>query len=395
MAFVLDNAVLWVGDGSSHAGHVVVEGSTIQAVGRGRYHGPLPTIDLAGAFLSPGMVDLMVLGGFDRSIMRDDASDIAREYLRLGVTRCQFCTGTLPWEGTQRVVANVRQARANASPDKAGVIGLYLEGPFMKPELSGASLAINALPATAHNVDRILELASDVLTMINVSPGIDGDIEAIRRFSDAGVIVSMAHADAGPERVLACVEAGTTVLGHCWNNNHAPAAEPGVRLATIEHVALTDERVRAVHMICDGTHVDPILVRLVHRCRGIQGIVLVTDCVPRAGCADGPYTWDDGRLFQKIGGVGRTDRGGLTGSALLLPDHWRNYIQFTGITPAEAMRLVTYNPAQSINMLDKFGVLAPGRFADLAVWDAQLRLQRVWREGIELQNVSPYAERVA
>ena len=392
--FVLDNATLWIGDGESFLGHVVVSDDTIDAVERGRYRGSLPTTDLAGAPLSPGLVDLMVLGGFNRSILRDDPLDICKEYVRLGVTSCQFCSGTLPWESQVRLGRNVRRTMdstaSGASASRA--LGLYLEGPFQHPDLTGASLSENALPPSPQNVKRVIDAYRDVLTMINVAPGTEGDADAVKAFTGEGVVVSMAHSNAPAERVLNCVANGTSVLGHVFDNNSGLIGDSGVQQPTIEHVALTDDRVRAIHLICDGAHVHPVLVNLVLRCRGAQTICLVTDCVPRAGCPDGPYTWDDGRPFYKKGGVGRTDKHHLTGSALLLPDQFRNFVKFTGLAPARAIRTVTLNPAASINMAHKIGILAPGRSADFALWDSKLNIRRAWMRGQEVENVSDYAE---
>lgn len=389
---VLDHAQLWIGDGSTFEGHVVVNNGTIESVSRGRYSGNLPATDLHNAPLSPGMIDLMVLGGFNRSILRDDPMDIAREYLRLGVTACQFCSGTLPWDSMLTIAASVTRGKQYQGDDAATVLGYYLEGPFQHPDLTGASLRENALPPTPLNIRRVLDELGGPLTMINISPGTDGDADAIAAFKHAGKVVSMAHSNAPADRVQRCIEAGTSVLGHVFDNNSGLIGDSGVQQPTIEHVALVDDRVKAIHLICDGSHVHPVLVNLVLRCRGIQTICLVTDCVPRAGCPDGPYIWDDGRPFYKKGGVGRTDKHTLTGSALLLPDHLRNFVNFTQLPPHVAIRAVTLNPAASIHIDHQRGLIAAGRTADFCTWDDQLRVRRVWRHGKEVPAVSDYAE---
>ena len=389
---VLDNANLWIGDGSTYKGHVVIDNGTIDRVGRGRYGGDLPTTDLVGAALSPGMIDLMVLGGFDLSIMRDDQVQLARHMLKLGVTSMQTCIGTLPWDGVRRVADGTRRAQAVGGVDAARIIGLYPEGPYQHPDMTGGSLRDHALPASAYNVRKTIDELGDVVTLINVSPGIDGDADAVRTFCQAGMVVTMAHSKAPADRVQRCVGAGTCVLGHVWDNNSGLIGDSGVQQPTIEHVALTDERVRTIHLICDGTHVHPVLVRLVLRCRGVEAVCLVTDCNQKAGCADGTFTWDDGRTFYKEGGVCRTDQGWLAGSATLLPDDFRNFVKFTGIEPHVAIRTVSFNPAESLGMTDQFGVIAPGRAADLITWDDKLRVTRVWRAGHEIGDVSPFAE---
>lgn len=390
--FALDNAQLWIGDGQSFAGHVIIAGETIESVGRGCATAELSRVDMDGAALSPGLVDLMVLGGFDKSILRDDPLEIAREYGRLGVTAVQFCVGTLPWESLQKVANNVARAQSFNCPAAARILGFYAEGPFQQPNLSGASLRKFALPPAPENVARLLKIGGDALTMVNVAPGLEGDVAAIGALKAAGKTVSMAHSDAAAPDVAACVAAGTSVLGHIWDNNSGLRGDSGVQRPTIEHVALTDERVRFIHLICDGVHVDPILVRMSLRCRGVAAFCLVTDAVVRAGCADGAYFWDDGREFFKSGGVGRTSEGHLSGSALLLPDHFRNFVGFTGLAPASAIAAVTLNPAASLGLENQMGILAPGRAADLVMWDESLRVRRVWRRGREVDNISDWGE---
>lgn len=389
---VLDNAQLWIGDGTSFRGHVVLDGQTIADVAPGAYVGDLPTEDLHGAALSPGLVDLMVLGGFELSILRDDPCDIARNYLRLGVTSIQFCSGTLPWPAMNAICDKIRPAQGQCDVKLARILGLYLEGPFQQPDLTGASMREYALSPTAETVQRLLDDFGSAVTMVNVAPSWSGAPAAVRKLRQHGKVISMAHSNAPAREVLDCLGAGTTVLGHCWDNNSGLIGDSGVQQPTLEHVALVDERVRALHLISDGVHVDPLLVKLILRCRGVEAVCLVTDAVIRAGCPDGPYEWDDGRRFHKKGGVGRTDTGWLAGSALLLPDQFRNFIRMTGLRPDLAIRTVTHNPARSLGVSDQIGLVAPGRSADLVQWDDRLRIDRVWRAGVELDDVSACGE---
>ncbi|MBI4582384.1 MAG: amidohydrolase family protein [Planctomycetes bacterium] len=393
MHIVLSNAIVWPGDGREFEGSVVVRDGVIEQVLPGRYAGPLLTVDCGGLAISPGMIDLMMLGGFNRSVLRDDPLEIAREYLRLGVTAVQLCVGTLPPDSQRGVAENARRAMDYAGDDAAEVLGVYLEGPFQQPELTGASLRQFALPPSRENVARVLDEFGPAVTMINVAPGLPGALEAVRQIRAAGKIVAMAHSDAPAEAVLACVEAGATVLGHAWDNNPGRIGDSGVQQPTLEHVALTDERVRFIHLICDGTHVHPVIVRLTLRCRGVEPLCLVTDAVIRAGCPDGPYASDDGRTFTKQHGVGRTDTGWLAGSALLLPDQFRTFVSITGLPPAQAVRTVTLNPAACLGLDHRIGVLAPGCRADLIAWDpATLRVRRVWRAGREIAGLSDFHE---
>ncbi len=388
--YVLDKATIWVGDGNAYPGHVIIEGDQIQSVETGGYQGTLPVQSLDGLCLSPGMIDLMVIGAFGHNLLNGDPLQIARMYLRRGVTAVQFCTGTRAWATLSSIAGNIRRARSSAADhrDAARVIGWYPEGPFQSPDASGANLQDFVLTPSKENVRRILKEMGDVISMINVSPGVQGDRQAVQRFRAAGKTVSMAHSNASAERVLDCVSAGASVLGHAWDNNSGLIGDSGVQQPTLEHVALTDDRVRFLHVICDGVHAHPIMVRLATRCRGISSICVVTDALPCAGCEDGPFSIEDGRVFHKRGSVGRTAEGALCGSALLLPDHFRNFVSFAGVPPAEAIRAVTLNPAASLGLDGELGLLKARRIADMVAWDGNLRVRRVWRRGREITNVS-------
>ena len=389
---VLDNAQLWIGDGTAYHGHVVLADGVIEAVGRGRYAGELPVTDLAGAALSPGMIDLMLLGGFGKSIMRDDPLDIARAAVRMGVTTIQFAGGMLGWAGNGRVAGNIRAAMRHDGPDAAAVVGWYPEGPFEHPDVTGASLAEFAIPPTPSNVRRMLDEMGDTFRMINVSPGTADDLNAIATFVEAGKLVSMAHSEVSSEHAIRCVEAGTSILGHYHCNCRGPYDEMGRWLPGIDEVGLTEDRVRFIHLICDGVHVQPVLVRLVVRCRGVEAICLVTDAHPSTGCPDGPFTWDDGRTFHKKGVCARDENGGLAGSTMMVPDHFRNFVKLTGEPPHRAIRTVTLNCAACIGLEDTRGQLAPNHIADLVAWDEQLNVTRVWRAGEEIDQVLDLAE---
>ena len=391
-SYALSNCTLWPGDGSERAGHVVIAGDRITCVGDGPYRGGLPVEDLNGSCLTPGLIDVMLCSAFGTTFFRGDPDRLLSEYIKLGVTSCQMCVGCQPWQTIEAIAQTVQSCRDRESDEAATLLGAYWEGPFQHPERTGVSLSEYSLPPNRENIEKLLAIAGDVTHMVNVSPGAECDLEGIRTLREAGITVSMAHADSDAAHIEACLEAGTSVLGHVWNNNMGKLAEPGVQCPTIDHVGLTDDRVRFVHLICDGTHVHPVILRLVRRCKGTDRICVVTDALLGAGEPDGDYRWDDGRTFTKANQVHRTAEGGLAGSGLLLPDHLRNFSRFTGVPLPEAIRTVTLNPAACLGMDGEIGLLAVGRKADLALWSDRFELQGVWKNGTRLETISSMAE---
>jgi len=389
---VIDNATLWIGDGQRFDGHVVLFGDRIEAVERGRYAGDLPVTDLAGMALSPGLIDIMVCGAFDISLAHGDQVEMARRYLALGVTSFLVAIGTCVDEDWPRVADSTQTGVAYEGLDAARNLGAMCEGPFYDPRFIGSNNAELVWSAAPENVNRFLDQCGHVARMVSVSPGIEGDVEAVAMLHAAGKIVSMSHSGAPGERVTACIDAGTSQLGHMWNNNICAPAEPGVQQPTLEHVTLLDERVRFVHLITDGTHVHPPMIQLTLKCRGIESVCVVSDAIPKAGMPDGPFTFDSGLKAEKVNGVGRLPTGQLAGSARLLPDDFRHFMNVSGLAPHEAIRTVTLNPAQAASVDGEIGTLRSGLGADLAAWDDQMRVQRVWRGGQEVQTINDLAE---
>lgn len=384
---VLNNAALWIGDGQMISGHLVTRGAEIERVEPGQYDGTLPAVDLNGAPLSPGLIDPFFCGGFGLSIVHDDLGDIARCYVQLGVTSFVPAIGALPCPLIKKMADNIRRAIAADDPDRAQVLGLYAEGPFMKPDCAGISSREFVMEPVSTNLEHFLDTVGDVLIMVNISPGTRSDRDAIRTLRRAGKVVSMAHSDAPSERVAECIQAGATVLGHAWNNNPGRLTDVGAPGPTLEHQALVDDRILAIHLICDGIHVHPLLMKLILQCRGMDTICLASDTLPQAGCPDGPFIWNDGRTFEKRNGACFSEDNRLAGSAMLLPDQFRQFVVLTGTTRQKAIATVTGNVARSLGLDHRIGLLAPGRQADLVAWDDELRITRVWSRGREIKPI--------
>jgi len=110
---------------------------------------------------------------------------------------------------------------------------------------------------------------------------------------------------------------------------------------------LLDSRVDCC-LICDGQHVSPPAAELVIRTKGVDRTILVTD----------------------IASVG-TSQGGLVGSSILLDQAVRNVVQWGIASFVDAIRMSTYNPAKAMGWDEIIGVIAPGKLADVIIWDRQ------------------------
>jgi N-acetylglucosamine-6-phosphate deacetylase len=111
-------------------------------------------------------------------------------------------------------------------------------------------------------------------------------------------------------------------------------------------------------------HVDAPAVKLLFKLKGVEKMILVTDAA-------------------QIGTTG----GGLVGSSIDLNEAVKNVVDWKVASFAEAIRMASYNPAAVMGWLDKVGELAPGKCADVVVWDkATLAIKHVFVGGVRVSG---------
>jgi N-acetylglucosamine-6-phosphate deacetylase len=165
------------------------------------------------------------------------------------------------------------------------------------------------------------------------------------------------------EQAQAGVSAGARHATHTFNAmrplNHR---DPGVLGA-----ALMDDRLSA-EIIADGIHVDPLMVRLFLRAKGIDRAVLVTDATAATGMPDGQYRL--GSLLVEVKDGKCLSHGKLAGSLLTMDRAVRNIVEFAHWGLQDAVRLATLNPARATGLAG-LGSLAEGAVADLVALSPQ------------------------
>ena len=119
-------------------------------------------------------------------------------------------------------------------------------------------------------------------------------------------------------------------------------------------------------IIADGLHVDPVVVDLFVRAKGIDGAVLITDAISATGMPDGTYRLGS---FEVQVLEGRClSHGKLAGSVLMLDRAIRNMMAFANISFQESVQMATLNPARLLRIEHRKGVLQAGADADIVVF---------------------------
>lgn len=356
-------------------GWLTVRDGTIEQLGTGpcRDHDG-PVVELAGAWVLPGFVDVHCHGGGGASYTESDPERLATA---VAAHRRHGTTTTMASLVSGPIPALVEQITALRDLVRDGLFaGIHLEGPFISAARRGAHDPTALVPPDPDSVRALLKAGQGTVRMVTLAPELDGGVDAVRRFTDAGVVVAVGHTDATLAQVLPAIDAGATVATHLFNGMRPlHHREPGPIGALLD-----DERV-TVELICDLVHLHPTVVRIAARHAGPGRTMLVTDAMAAAGVGDGSYQVGGLRVTVRDG-VPTLDGGGaLAASTLTLDAAVRNFVRSCGMTMVEAANAVSAQPAALLGRQGEIGSLAPGAAADLVLLDEGLHVTGVLQRG--------------
>jgi N-acetylglucosamine-6-phosphate deacetylase len=346
---------------------VLVEDGVIASVGtqlESETHRADRVLDMGDSTLVPGFIDMHIHGGAGRDVM-DTAPDALPAVERLlyshGVTSYFPTTITAPVDRTLKALEHLGQEieRSKGSQEqRARPVGIHLEGPFISHARPGVHPQADLQRPSVALFEKMWEASRGTVKIITIAPELPGARELISEATRRGVCVSMGHSDADLAQAQAGVDAGVRHATHTFNAMRPlDHRDPGI-IAEV----LTDQRISA-EIIADGIHVDPVVVRLFLRAKGVDGAVLVTDATAATGMPNGRYKLGSLEVEVKDGKCLRDGR--LAGSVLTMDKAVRNIVKFASWPLQQAVQLATLNPARTTSLSENAGQLVPGAPADI------------------------------
>ena len=333
------------------------------------------TIDAAGNYVAPGLVDIHIHGYLGEDTC--DANPEGLKKIAYGIAK-NGVTAFLPTTMTvskEQIVAALDNARALKEESKtwggAEIIGVHAEGPFINPSKKGAQAEENIL---APDADFIIE-HSDIITSVTLAPEMDEGHKCIKKLAaETNVLVSMGHTDATFEEAMSAAKDGVNHATHLFNAMSALAhRNPGVVGA-----ALASDNV-SVEVIADTFHINPGLYSIIAKTKGDK-MVLITDCTRAGGMPDGEYDLGGQPIFLK-GIECRLADGTIAGSVLKLNDAVKNVLNHTNLPANEVFKMASLNPATAIHCQDRIGSLEAGKDADIIIADDNINIIRTIKKG--------------
>ncbi len=332
----------------------------------------------------PGFVDVHIHGAGGRDVMEADQaalSTIAERLAVFGTTSLLATTVTASADQTIRAVEGIAKyisGQYQTNNARAEILGIHFEGPFLSKARRGVHPAEWLQLPSAELLQRFLHAASGTARILTIAPELLGAMPCIDAARSLGMVVSIGHTDATYEQARAAVAHGAHHATHVYNAMRPfTHRDPGVIGAVLTTPEVTAE------LIADGVHVDDIAMKVLLQAKGAQSVILISDGISATGMPDGNYMLG-GLEVTVSGGVCRNAEGKLAGSTLTLDRALRNIVSL-GIPLADAVRMLTLNPASLLGIEFKKGALRTGADADIVLLNDALEIERVWARGTLVQ----------
>lgn len=327
-------------------------------------------IDATGLYVIPGLIDIHTHGAVGHDFCDaelDGLYKIAEFERDNGIT--SFCptSMTLPEERLSEIFSIIKDYEE--APTRARVLGINMEGPFIAASKKGAQNANYIINSDIEMFKRLNEISGSKIKLVTIAPETTDAMPFIRELSDS-VSISLGHSNADYSVADTAFKDGANHVTHLFNAmpafNHR---DPGIVGASLENTNVM------VELICDKIHIHPCMVRSTFKLFGEDRIILISDSMEATGMEDGTYSLG-GQSVTKSGNKATLSDGTIAGSVTNLFTCFRNAVDL-GIPLKSAIKMATYNPAKSIGMSDKVGIIKEGAYADLLLLDKELNLIRV------------------
>jgi N-acetylglucosamine-6-phosphate deacetylase len=366
---------------------LLIRDDAIEAIGpRGGMSLPPGGIELNATEKTavPGFIDIHIHGAGGRDVMEangDALATVTRKVAEFGTTSLLATTVTAAPDDTIRATAGISlyitQQHA-AKESRAEVLGIHFEGPFISKARRGVHPVEWIQSPSEELLKRFLQAAEGNARLITIAPEVLGAAPCIEAARKAGLVVSVGHTDANYEQTRLAIARGARSATHTYNAMRPfTHRDPGVIGAV-----LTSPEINA-ELIADGVHGEEGAMKLLLKAKGHERVTLVSDGLSATGMPDGKYMLG-GFEVTVTNGVCRNAAGILAGSTLTLDRALRNIVNL-GVPVADAVRMLTLNPASLLGIEFKKGSLRVGADADVLLLDQSLHVTDVWARGLPVQ----------
>lgn len=335
-------------------------------------------IDAGGLYTAPGLIDIHNHGSVE-DLFCDEPMKCAEYFVRHGETTILptlYCNLTLEQmlDGTEKIKEAAQTGAGRA------IDGLYMEGPYMNGTGSNQKYILWGGEIRKKEYAPLVEAVKGYARIWAIDPARKG-IEEFMKYvhaEDADATFAMGHSFATAADCRKVKKYGLKVQTHHGDSGKAPGKAQGTIGAGCDEFTLYDPDIFA-ELICDenGIHVTPDMIKMVVRTKGVERIILITDCMP----CSGDYTNNEADGVAYGPDLNYDYEGHLAGSHLTLDNACRNLMKHTGYGLCHAIRFASLNPARLLGIDDRVGSLEAGKTANLILIDDMVNVKSVILHG--------------
>lgn len=366
--------------GETFIGNVVIKDNVIDYVGtEDPKIDDAHVIDAEGLYVSPGFIDMHTHGAGGADFMDGTVEaylTAARMHAIHGTTLLYPTTLTSTNEELFASFETYSKAK-QMNVDGAAFGGMHLEGPYFSPIFAGAQDPRYLRNPRPEEYLEILDKCP-ALARWSFAPELEGAAEFASELRKRGIVASIGHTNALFQECDAAYKAGANLMTHFYSCMSTVSRRNAFRYAgTIEYGYIQDGM--NVEIIADGIHVPQDLLHLLLKIKGVDKIALVTDSMRAAGMPEGPSilgSLADGQEVIVEDGVAKLmDRTSFAGSVATADRLVRTMVQIAGCSIAEAVRMITENPAKIMGISERKGQVKTGMDADIVIFDDNINIK--------------------
>ena len=377
---IIRNGTIVTSTGEIPGRTVVIENGKISGfmVERDMAEANCPVIDAEGLHITPGLIDTHVVGALGKDCRQgpEAVQAIAQALAQNGVTSWLPTLYSVVPKNLSKSVSDIVATRKEKQC--SNILGVHLEGPYFAPARRGIARSEDlATPDFGLN-QTLLDEHADAISLVTLSPDLDGVLPLIAQFVKARTVVAAGHTAASKVQISQAREAGLSHITHIFNAmDDRGWVQPGVIKPGTSDFCLLENSLSA-SIIGDGVHVLPEIVRLVLRVKGVGRTIAITDLWPGAGLEQGTaVTYVTGEeAYVAEDAMRLTSDNQLAGGTTFLNGCIYNIMKAVGLSWADAVRIGCLNPARLLGIDHQKGDIKPGMDADIIVvsdrWEPQL-----------------------
>lgn len=364
-------------------GSIITDGSRIRCVSNIDLHVVgAEIIDVNGGYIVPGGIDMHTHGGGGRDFI-EGCEDAFREainaHLKHGTTSIYptLSSSTIP---TIEAACNVCEKLM--AEENSPVLGLHIEGSYINPKEAGAQNPVLIKAPVIYEYETLLSKYKCIKRW-DEAPELPGSVRFIKTCNMHGVLTALTCTRATYKDVVEAHKAGMTHAAHFYNAMPVVYKEHEFKVpGTVESVYAMQDM--TVEVIADGLHVPPVMLKVVHKIKGVERMALITDSLAYAA-SEGDVSAEP-RVIMEDGVCKLADRSALAGSIATMDTLIRTCIQKANIPMEDAFRMASETPAKIMGVFDRKGSIEEGKDADIIVFDRDINLTYVMQMGNEVVN---------